>query len=323
MRNLVWMASYPKSGNTWARMFVAAYLGEVEGGGEKAESGELRAEGQREEANRGQGFDLLQVNQFSRSDSLLALFADLAGKPSAELTDEDIDAYRLAVQQRLAANIGQRVVKTHNARVKPNGQRQVYSRFTKAGVYIVRNPLDVVDSLADHINYSIDDAIALMNQPDHRLGRTDKHAAQMVGTWSHHVWSWTKNDNEFPLLVLRYEDLKQNPYEHFGRMIRFLGWDYDESCVRRAVDATVFASLQQAEQSSGFAEASTVAKWAILSTWRSRTLATGAERTTGGAGDRRSSGDDGDAGVWRGVECRESRVESQKERGRDLWLYTG
>ncbi|MBC8356669.1 MAG: sulfotransferase domain-containing protein [Planctomycetes bacterium] len=236
MRNLTWLASYPKSGNTWVRMFVAAYLANSE------------------------TFDLLQVNQFSRSDSLLSLFAEIAGKPTTELTDEDIDTHRLAVQERLAHNIGQRVVKTHNARVKPNGQRQVFSRFTKAGICIVRNPLDIVDSLADHTNYSNDAAIELMNEPGHRLGRTDKHAAQLVGTWSHHVRTWINNDNEFPLIVLRYEDLKENPLEHFSKLIEFLGWDYDEQRVRRAVELTSFQSLQQAEQADGFAEESTVAR---------------------------------------------------------------
>jgi hypothetical protein len=191
---------------------------------------------------------------------LLAHFAEIAGKPAAELTDEEIDAHRLAVQERLARNVGRRVVKTHNARVRPNGQRLVFSRFTKAGVYVVRNPLDIVDSLADRVNYSHDAAIELMNEPGHRLGRTDKHAAQFVGTWSHHVRSWMNNDNEFPLLVLRYEDLKQNPLEQFGKLIRFLEWDYDEQRVRRAIELTSFESRQQDEQQDGLAERSTVAR---------------------------------------------------------------
>ncbi|HRX83226.1 MAG TPA: DUF6065 family protein, partial [Pirellulaceae bacterium] len=138
--------------------------------------------------------------------------------------------------------------------------RLIYSRFTKAGIYVVRNPLDVVDSLADHTNKSIDEAIDLMNDPGHRLGKTEMHAAQFVGTWSHHVRTWTNNENEFPLIVLRYEDLKDDPFEHFGRLIKFLGWDYDADRVRRAVEQTAFPSLQEAEQAAGFAEASTVAR---------------------------------------------------------------
>ena len=235
MRNLIWLASYPKSGNTWARMFVAAYLSGAE------------------------SFDLKQVHQFSRSESLLALFADIAGKPSTELSEEDISTHRLAVQERLARNVGQRVVKTHNARLTRDYRRLVFSRFTRAGIYVVRNPLDVVDSLADHTNKSLDEAIELMNESGHRLGATDKHAAQFVGTWSHHVRTWINNADEFPLIVLRYEDLKANPYEGFGNLIKFLGWQYDEQRVRRAVDLTSFESLQRAEDVDGFAEASAIA----------------------------------------------------------------
>jgi Sulfotransferase domain len=145
MRNLNWLASFPKSGNTWARMFVAAYLSDDA------------------------SFELKQVHNFSRSESLLSIFADIAGKPSEELTDEDINTHRMAVQERMARNVGQRVVKTHNARLTQGSRRQIFSRYTRTGIYVVRNPLDIVDSLADHTNLSIDATIDLMNRPGQRF----------------------------------------------------------------------------------------------------------------------------------------------------------
>lgn len=236
MRSLVWLASFPKSGNTWTRSFVAAYLL----GPDK--------------------FSLERVNQFSRSESLLALFSEVAGKPADELTDADINEYRLATQERLAETIGKRVVKTHNARLTKDSRRQVFSRYTKAGIYVVRNPLDVVDSFADHTNKSIDEAIELMNHPNHRLGATNKHASQYVGTWSHHARTWINNANEFPLIVLRYEDLKSDPIGQFGKLIKFLRWDYNEQRIRQAAELTSFESLKSSEEQQGFAETSTVAK---------------------------------------------------------------
>ncbi|MCB9941879.1 MAG: hypothetical protein H6823_26890 [Planctomycetaceae bacterium] len=118
-------------------MFVAAYLSDSE------------------------SFDLKQVNQFSRSEILLSLFSEVAGKPCEEPNDEDVNTHRMAVQEWLAKNIGQRVVKTHNARLTRDYRRLVFSRYTKAGISVVRNPLDVVASLADHTNKSIDEAIDL------------------------------------------------------------------------------------------------------------------------------------------------------------------
>ncbi|MBC8350977.1 MAG: sulfotransferase domain-containing protein [Planctomycetes bacterium] len=236
MRTLVWLASFPKSGNTWTRAFIAAYL-----------SG-------------GETFDLKQISRYSRSESLLALFADRAGKPAAELTDEDIDANRQAAQERLAQNIGRCVVKTHNARLNRDHRRLIFSRYTRSAIYLIRNPLDVVDSLADHTNKSFDETIELMNQPRHRLGATAKHAAQYVGTWSHHVETWINNNDEFPVLVLRYEDLKANPYDTFGELVRFLNWEFDDARLRRAIDLTSFERVRRAEDEYGFAEASDVAR---------------------------------------------------------------
>jgi hypothetical protein len=236
MSQLVWLASYPKSGNTWTRLFIAAYLSGME---------EL---------------DLSLVSHYSRSESLLTLFAEHAGKATESLTEEDIDEHRLAVQESLAASPGQFVVKTHNARLTRDFRRLVFSRCTRAWLYVVRNPLDVVDSLADHTNRSHDQAIALLNQPQHRLGATALHASQYVGTWSHHVRTWLNNRNEFPLLVLRFEDLKADPIGKFSELIRFLGWDYDRMRLERAVALTAFGSVRAAEDRQGFAETSAVAK---------------------------------------------------------------
>jgi len=118
MRNLVWLASYPKSGNTWVRMFIAAYLSGCE------------------------RLDLQKVADYSMSESLRAEFAAAARKQVEDLTPEDIDSHRLQVQERLAArNRTFCIVKTHNARLTPEGRRLVFSRYTRAGVYVVRNPL--------------------------------------------------------------------------------------------------------------------------------------------------------------------------------------
>ena len=221
--------------------------------------------------------DLGMAKEFSKSESLLADFASVAGKKKEELTEEDIREHRLAVQEQLAENIGQRVVKTHNARLDEEYRRLVFSRCTRAGIYVVRNPLDIVDSLADHTNKSLDDTIRLMNHTGHRLRATDVHAAQYIGTWSHHVRTWLNNRNEFPLLVLRYEDLQAAPEEHFGKLVRFLqgvcrtatgleahrtenSWEFDEQRLQRAVELTSFAALRQAEDKTGFAETSAVAK---------------------------------------------------------------
>ena len=139
---LTWLASYPKSGSTWVRAFLAAY---------QSFEPDLAA------------FDLTRVTRCSTSDSRATFFADLAGKPYESLSQSEIDALRSQVQQRLATSIDANiVVKTHNARGMHGGFPLVDAAVTRRAVYLVRNPLDIVDSMADHAGLQIDGAIALL-----------------------------------------------------------------------------------------------------------------------------------------------------------------
>ncbi|MGE0449975.1 MAG: sulfotransferase domain-containing protein [Vicinamibacterales bacterium] len=233
--NLVWVASFPKSGNTWVRMFIATYLAACD------------------------RTDLALMKEYSGSESALCDFAQVAGKPIEDLTREDIAAQRDAVQEHLANVFNRHVVKTHCARLDLALRPLIVSRLTRAGVYVVRNPLDIVDSLADHANMSLDAAIGWMNEPSHRLRGTLTHAAQYAGTWSHHVRTWTQHQ-EFPLLVMRYEDVKADPVHQFTRLVRFLEWDYDAERLRRAVELTSFEALKRAEDLGGFEETSPMAR---------------------------------------------------------------
>jgi hypothetical protein len=235
-RNLVWLASFPKSGNTWVRSFIGTYL-----------SGAERT-------------DLSLAYGYSRSESRLVDFARAAGKALHELTPHDIAAQRQAVQEHLSRVGEPLVVKTHNARLDGDFCPLIFSRYTRAGIYVVRNPLDIVDSLADHADRTHDDVIRLLNRRSHVLLATELHAEQYLGTWSHHVRTWVRNKEEFPLLVLRYEDLHADPLAQFIRLIRFLEWDLDPARLRRAVELTSFESLQRAEDASGFAEKSPAAR---------------------------------------------------------------
>ena len=115
---LTWLASYPKSGSTWVRAFLAAY--------QSFESG-LAA------------FDLTRMRRCSTSDSRATFFADIAGKPYESLSESEIDALRSPVQRRLATSIDSTiVVKTHNARVMRGGFPLVDRTVTRRAVYLDR-----------------------------------------------------------------------------------------------------------------------------------------------------------------------------------------
>jgi hypothetical protein len=205
-------------------------------------------------------FDFAQTQQFSRSESRLDHFAAVCNKSREELCENDIEDNRLQVQERLARSDRRGVIKTHNARLTREGRRLIFSRYTRAAIYVVRNPLDIVDSMADHTNRSIAATIALMNNSEHRLGATATLARQYVGTWSHHVVSWTRNRDEFPVFVVKYEDLHSLPVQTFGTLVEWLGWPLDAAQLQRAIRLTSFSRLQRAEAETGFSETSPVAR---------------------------------------------------------------
>lgn len=238
MKNLVWLASYPKSGNTWTRMFLAAYR-----------------------SSDPKTLSLNDIASASRSESLYQDFVEVSGKQRDELSEKEIDSFREAVQVRLASPDAEgRIIKTHNARVMHNGFPLIRRELTKAAIYLCRNPLDIVDSLADHVGGSLDQAIQLMNSPAHRLGgRDSKLVTQHLDTWNTHVDSWL-SATEFPVLLIRYEDLKLTPIDCFRKVVEFLEWEVNENRLEMAVRATAFETLQRMEDRTGFSETSQVSK---------------------------------------------------------------
>ncbi len=232
MSRIKWLASYPKSGSTWMRCFLRAYQFDAY-----------------------EPIDLNLVGRISKSDSRRSRFEELAGKDG--LDDAHVNRLRKRMQQLIAIELGDfQVVKTHNARVAVDGVPLIENTLTDRAIYIVRNPLDIVDSLADHTGNSIDAAIAAMNDWQYSFGAADrKFVRQYLTTWSNHVTSWTDNP-PFPVLVLRYEDLLESPVNNFARALHFLGWPFSRDRLVRAIRFSSFDQLAQAEQVQGFQELS-------------------------------------------------------------------
>ena len=243
MNRLTWLASYPKSGSTWVRAFLAAYQSFEPGLAE---------------------FDLTQVPHCSTSDSRATLFAEIAGKPFESLSEGEIDALRGQVQRRLASSTDStRVVKTHNVRAMRGGFPLIDRTVTRRAVYVVRNPLDIIDSMADHAALAIDGAIALLGDRRHQMGGKDGTVRQYIDSWSEHVTSWTQHP-AFPILVLRYEDMLNDTSQAFSHLLKFLEWEIEPVRLAWAIEQTRFDSLQQKEAANGFAEVSCVAKSGVF-----------------------------------------------------------
>ena len=206
-------------------------------------------------------FTLESTTTRSASACRMSRFEAAAGKDRSLLTPHDIDRLRRQVQESLAKTVSPRqTIKTHNLRADRNGLPLICPEYTRKVVYIVRNPLDIVDSWADHSNLTISNAIALMNDSGHTLnGGQWNLVPQYLHTWSAHVASWTQR-TDLPLLILRYEDLVENSRTQFERLIDFLEWSIPTSQIQAAAEVTSIQQLRQLEERDGFSETNRNAK---------------------------------------------------------------
>lgn len=237
MKSLVWLASYPKSGNTWMRMLFAAY----------------------QKSPDDKDFELSDAFHSTMSESRRQTFERIAG--TSDLTNRNIDEYREAVQIDLSNRVRPPVlIKTHNARVQHDGFPIIRRELTLGAIYIVRNPLDVVDSVADHWGVDHDRAISMMSDRKLTIGGPKQELiTQYLESWSGHVTSWI-DQRAFPVHVVCYEDLLARTEITFRNVLTFLGWDPDGDRIERAIKETDFRRLQQREQESGFSERSNKSK---------------------------------------------------------------
>jgi Sulfotransferase domain len=233
MGRIIWMASYPKSGNTWMRAFLHNLLRDPN-----------------------QAYDINRLGEFSFSDSTIHFYAPYLTKPWQEWTTKEVMETRWKAQRDIGRMSPDDVfVKTHNALVEFDGLPMIHMDLTAGAIYIVRNPLDVCISLADHYGFSISEAIRVMAAPTSGTPNGDQLVFEIHNTWSTHVFSWTKQPGPW-LHVVRYEDLIRKPIVAFSRVARFLGLDPSRDRLERAIKASSFESLRAQEDAHGFRERS-------------------------------------------------------------------
>jgi hypothetical protein len=232
---IVWIASYPKSGNTWARAFLHNLV--------KIRNGESDEQ------------DINEMARFSTWELDKKRYAHFLGfEPDNSTHRNEIAATRHAVHRQVADTTeGLIFVKTHNALVMDRGHATVNFAATSGAVYIVRNPLDVAISYAHHAGAPIDDTIEYMSRKDVETEGSDIAVYEVHGSWSQHVWSWTRNNNR-ALHVMRYEDMLAEPEKSFAALARHLLIEFTPQQLQTAVEHSSFARLQTQEKKRGFRE---------------------------------------------------------------------
>lgn len=234
MGGLIWLASYPKSGNTWLRAFLAALL-----------------------APRGPAeFDLAGLKGFNIQASSYACYRPFTDKPPQQLSFEDLAALRPRAHRFMTkARPDSVFVKTHAFLGESCGVPLITMDCTAGAIYVVRNPLDVAVSSMSYFNLDLDGAIQAMANTGRTTDPTEKLVMEPISSWSVNVESWTRRPHQ-ALHVVRYEDMLDRPQETFGGIARFLGLEPSPKDLRAAIEATSFERLQKQEAEGGFRERS-------------------------------------------------------------------
>jgi len=239
-QGILWIASYPKSGNTWTRLFLHNLFHLLEGSvGDHS---------------------INAINEFTTWDIAAKPFEDLLSKPIKSASRQEIARARPAVQADIASTTdGLAIVKTHNALVSDRGFAAINREVTSGAIYLVRNPLDVAVSLAAHLDVSIDEAIVRMATENLETAIDDNAIYEIYGSWSQHVASWTSSPHR-TLYVLRYEDMLNEPFSAFGALAKHLLLKPTADQLMQAIQQSSFSVLQRQELGAGFREKPEVAE---------------------------------------------------------------
>jgi sulfotransferase family protein len=244
---IVWLASYPKSGNTWFRILVAN-LSATEG---PVDINDLPERGGIASGRGGFEFvTLLDSGLLSHDEADILrprVYEELAGGPGLDDTEES------------NVSSAPRLVKVHDAYTDtPLGEPLLAGRRgAKGAILITRDPRAIALSLAHHRHTTIDEAIAFMNSQAAAFCATltaqPNQLRQKLFGWSDHVKSWL-DQGDIPVHVVRYEDLSTAPVEILLAAMAFAGHDVRRSDAERAAEFASFARLQAQEREKGFGE---------------------------------------------------------------------
>ena len=231
---IIWIASYPKSGNTWVRSFLSAYY--------YSKDGKFN-------------FNLLKkIRQFPSKD----FFNDNL-KSVDEAAENWLNAQRKINEQNKLC-----FLKTHNVFGAYKGKSFTTPEHTLGAIYIVRDPRNVITSLKNHYSLQEDEALKMINSIYRNLRDENDHnnysSYSFISSWANNYNSWkmSKNINK---LIVKYEDLENHASETFLKIVNFTdnlikkNNNLNQDKFNNAIETTQFEILKKKEEEEGFDEA--------------------------------------------------------------------
>jgi hypothetical protein len=225
---ITWIASFPRSGNTWLRALITAY----------ANDGEININ------------DIMQTG-----DKEPMYYEGIVNAPFSVWSMIDQAMFKPAAMKRMLEHAGSNLLlKTHDCNREIAGVEQIPPRLSRTAIYMVRDPRDVALSFKNHYVLDTMDATLDMMLDDEMLMRfPNKGLFIPQGSWQGNTASWLEK-KAYPVHILRYEDLLTQPFKEFSKVVRVLKLDFDARLLKKSIEACQFSKFQKAEQQTGFRE---------------------------------------------------------------------
>tara|TARA_Y100000768_G_scaffold194576_1_gene146014 strand:+ start:434 stop:1273 length:840 start_codon:yes stop_codon:yes gene_type:complete len=231
---IIWLASYPKSGNTLLRSILSSYF--------YSKDGIFTFE------------NLEKISQFPQTSHLMSIGIDPENEK--EVFKNFINAQNLINQDKEKVKF----FKTHSSLCKMYDFNFTDLKNTLGVIYIIRDPRNVVTSLAHHYNLSIDQATDVMIDKNRLMDKTPKNCRVFLGSWNFNYNSWKNLLNQNKFLLIKYEDLINKKKTVLLKIFKYLDLlglksDLDMTKLNKAIKTTEFENMKKKEENETFYEA--------------------------------------------------------------------
>ena len=231
---IIWVASYPKSGNTWVRSIISSLIYTKDG-----------------------IFDfpsIKKIDQYPQRRFLEYFTQDYNNI-------HEIKKYWITSQERINLDTKIKFFKTHHLNCKVDNYPFTNNECTRATIYIVRDPRNLIDSISNHFSKSIEESkkfllTSKILSPGKEIELRGGNVITYLGSWKEHYKFWTTSNEN--LLILKYEDLVKNIHQEIDKIIAFLknfiDFEVTDTKKENIIKSTSFEALKKIEDSGKFTE---------------------------------------------------------------------
>ena len=239
---IVWIASYPKSGNTWVRSLLATYLYS-----EKDFNVFENIKKIITFPNKKHFEGIFEIDKFNKDE--------LKDKKKRDERKFEICKHWIAAQEKINLNDSVNFLKTHNIAGSVNEHDFTNADNTSGLIYVVRDPRSVAISKAHFNDISLEESINNLLD-DKAFATNPGNLLEFRSSWKVNYLSWKKSP--YPKIIIKYEDLYSDPFNSFKKILNFVNnfnkIDVNDLKIKKTIELCKFDNLSKLEETKGFEE---------------------------------------------------------------------